>query len=568
MAHIRMRIGELLVKGGLITEAQLQHALGQKRPDGMKLGEFLIRQGIVDEESVVRVICEQAGVERYSDKRFPFNRELASKIPAAVAQRNKAVPLLMQGSVLFVAMVDPLDIDALDRLEITANCEVDAVMCLMQEFLQLFGLIYGNYTGIDGVMQTLGAGNDEQPNAALEIVQARDDEVGDAGAPDEAPVVRLVNAILAQGVREGASDIHINPEKESLEVRFRIDGRLRKVPSVPRRVASSVISRIKILGNMDISVNRIPQDGRFTILVDSREINVRVSSLPTIYGENIVMRLLDMSAKRLYTLPQLGMNPADCEKIEKYARKPYGMILSTGPTGSGKSTSLYSILQMVNREDLNTITLEDPVEYRVHGIRQVQLNARACMTFASGLRSILRQDPDILMVGEIRDGETAQIAVQAALTGHLVFSTLHTNDATGAVSRLIDMGVEPYLVASVLLCAFAQRLVRVVCPHCKEEYHPSPVLLESFGLHADDVAYYHGKGCFNCGNTGYLGRMGLFEVMTMPLTMQEAVAGRVTTQALRQLALAEGMRTLAADAAAKIKAGLTTVEEAARVAMV
>ncbi|MDD2966794.1 MAG: GspE/PulE family protein [Desulfovibrionaceae bacterium] len=567
MAHIRMRIGELLVKDGLLTEAQLQHALEQKRPEGMKLGELLIRQGIVDEESVARVICAQAGIERYSAERFPFNREVAAKVPATVAQRNKAVPLMMHGSVLCVAMVDPLDIDALDRLEKVADCEVDAVMCLLQEFTQLFGLIYGNYTGIDGVIQTLGADNDDQPDKALEIIQTRDDEVGDAGAPDEAPVVRLVNAILAQGVREGASDIHISPEKESLEVRFRIDGRLRKVPSVPHRVASSVISRIKILGNMDISVNRIPQDGRFTILVDSREINVRVSSLPTIYGENVVMRLLDMSAKRLYTLPQLGMNPADCEKIEKYARKPYGMILSTGPTGSGKSTSLYSILQMVNRADLNTITLEDPVEYRVHGIRQVQLNARAGMTFASGLRSILRQDPDILMVGEIRDGETAQIAVQAALTGHLVFSTLHTNDATGAVSRLIDMGVEPYLVASVLLCSFAQRLVRVVCPHCKEVYQPSPVLLESFGLPAEGT-YYHGKGCFRCGNTGYLGRMGLFEVMTMPLSLQEAVAGRVTTQTLRQMALAEGMRTLAADAAEKINAGQTTVEEAARVAMV
>lgn len=565
MARKKYRIGELLVQNGSLTEAELQSALTASRPEGMKLGEFLIRQGIVNEEDVAKAICTQTGIGRYTPDTYPISLSLSKKIPAHVAQLYKSVPLIQHGSLLFVAMVDPLDIEALDKLEAIADSAVEPVLCLMNEFTQLFSMLYGNYTGINGVMQTLDTS--EPATNSLEIIHQEDEDISDPGSPDEAPVVRLVNAILAQGVREGASDIHINPEKEHIGVRFRIDGRLRSVPSIPRKAGPSLVSRIKILANMDISVTRLPQDGRFTIMVDKREINVRVSSLPTIHGENVVLRLLDMSARKNYSLEQLGMSDSDRQILESCASRPYGMILSTGPTGSGKSTSLYSILQKINRTDLNTITLEDPVEYRVDGIRQVQLNARAGMTFASGLRSILRQDPDIIMVGEIRDAETARIAVQAALTGHLVFSTLHTNDSTGAVSRLIDMGVEPYLVASVLLCSFAQRLVRTVCPDCREEYTPSPVLLQSMGLTPEDGPFYRGKGCFACGNTGYRGRIGIFEVFTVTPEIQQAIGNNVPSQELRKLALNSGMRSLAQDAVDKIKSGKTTVEEAARVAM-
>ena len=513
----KMRLGELLIASGLLTGEQLESALQGQRASGMKLGEYLIKQGICRESDVVDAVCRQTGIERYTPSRFPLNMSLSDRLPADVAQRTNAVPLLIRGDVLVVAMVDPLDIDSLDRLEIVTDREVEPVMCLRQEFTQLYAALYGHFNSMDGVMESITSSMSEHAAPTQDdLLIASETPKDELGQPDEAPVVRLVNSILTQAVRESASDIHISPERDSIQIRFRIDGKLRKTPSPPKNVGTSIVSRIKILANMDISITRVPQDGRFTMMVDRREINVRVSTLPTIYGENVVMRLLDMSTNHVYTLDKLGMSARDAEAIARTIQKPYGMILSTGPTGSGKSTSLYSILQMLNKPDVNAITLEDPVEYRIDGIRQVQLNVRAGMTFASGLRSILRQDPDVIMVGEIRDSETAQIAVQAALTGHLVLSTLHTNDAPGAVSRLMEMHIEPYLVASVLLCSFAQRLVRKVCPHCAEPYDPPRALLELFGIKETDKAnFLRGKGCYHCGNTGYLGRIGIFEVLSL-----------------------------------------------------
>ena len=524
---------------------------------------------ICRESDVVDAVCRQTGIERYTPSRFPLNLSLSDRLPADVAQRTNAVPLLIRGDVLVVAMMDPLDIDALDRIEIVTDREVEPVMCLRQEFTQLYAALYGHFNTMDGVMESFTALPD-QPVASDDLLIASETPKDELGQPDEAPVVRLVNSILTQAVRESASDIHISPEKDSIQIRFRIDGKLRKTPSPPKSVGASIVSRIKILANMDISITRVPQDGRFTMMVDRREINVRVSTLPTIYGENVVMRLLDMSTNHVYTLDKLGMSDKDCKTISQTIERPYGMILSTGPTGSGKSTSLYSILQLLNKPDVNAITLEDPVEYRIDGIRQVQLNVRAGMTFASGLRSILRQDPDVIMVGEIRDSETAQIAVQAALTGHLVLSTLHTNDAPGAVSRLMEMHIEPYLVASVLLCSFAQRLVRKVCPHCAEPYDPPRALLGLFGIKdAEGATFRRGKGCYHCGNTGYLGRIGIFEVMPVTPEIQEAIVRRAHAQEISAIAQRQGvMNTLAQDAARKVRAGITTVEEALRAAMV
>jgi type IV pilus assembly protein PilB len=387
----------------------------------------------------------------------------------------------------------------------------------------------------------------------------------------EAPVVRLVNSIFAQAAREGASDIHISPQQNSLQIRFRIDGKLHDVPSPPKSLSLPIIARLKILGTMDITVSRIPQDGRFTLRIDKREINVRVSTMPTLYGENVVMRLLDMSAG-VYTLDRLGMVESDRAKLGKMIGKAYGMILSTGPTGSGKSTSLYAILNELNRPDTHLITLEDPVEYRIDNVRQVQLNRKAGMTFAGGLRAILRQDPDVIMVGEIRDSETAIVAIQAAQTGHRLLSTVHTNDAAGAVTRLIDMGIEPFLVSSALLVSFAQRLVRTICPYCRETYKPPESVLAAWGLSAEQVAkanFQRGKGCYQCLNTGYRGRTGIFEVLPNDEMVQEMILGRRSAQEITRSAIAAGkLRTLKEDAADKVIQGLTTFEEAASAVMV
>ena len=386
----------------------------------------------------------------------------------------------------------------------------------------------------------------------------------------EAPVIRLVNSIFSQSVRDGASDVHISPQFDTVQLRFRIDGKLLEVPSPPKVFFLPIIARIKILANMDITVSRIPQDGRFTLKVDRKEINVRVSSIPTIYGENIVLRLLDMSGG-IYTLDRLGMVAEDMKKIEKMSDKPYGMILSTGPTGSGKSTSLYAILNSINKPDINIITLEDPVEYRINNIRQVQLNRKAGMTFASGLRSILRQDPDVVMVGEIRDAETASISVQAAQTGHRLFSTMHTNDATGVITRFIDMGIEPFLISSVLLVSFAQRLVRTVCPYCKEAYRPPQKALEDFGItqeEAKNATFQRGRGCYQCKSTGYKGRTGLFEVLVNDEMIQDLIMKRKSSQEISRAAVDAGkLRTLREDAAVKVMKGITTLEEAASAVM-
>jgi type IV pilus assembly protein PilB len=386
---------------------------------------------------------------------------------------------------------------------------------------------------------------------------------------EEAPVIRLVNSILSQAVRELASDVHISPEKDHVQVRFRVDGRLHEVPAPPKSMHLLIVSRLKILGNMDISVSRIPQDGRFTIRMDNKEINIRVSSIPTIYGENIVLRLLDTSSG-VYSLEELGMNHADIVRLEEMIHKPYGMILSTGPTGSGKSTTLYSILKHINQPDINIITLEDPVEYRVSKIRQIQLNRKAGMTFASGLRSIMRQDPDVIMVGETRDAETAAISVQAALTGHRVLSTVHTNDAAGAITRMIDMGIEPFLVSSVMLVSIAQRLVRKVCPYCVRPDNPSDAAKAFWGVDAlRDARFIKGAGCYNCLDKGYKGRTGIFEILVIDDMVQDMILKRCSAQEITREAHRSGrLRTLKEDAADKVVKGITSLDEAASAVMV
>jgi len=563
---IKKRLGEMLIEEGLISEERLKQALTEQKKAGLKLGQFLSHQGLVSEQQIIDVLSRQLKIGQYHPDSYPLEMDLNRLIPIEIARKYQIAPLRKKGRLLTIAMVDPLDINALDYVEVLTNCEVEPVVCTEREHNQLINSVYGMQSGLGSVMESMEVKSEEETQR--EQAETERDEVRVASLHDmagEPPVVRLANSIFAQAVRDGASDVHISPQQNSVQMRFRIDGRLMEVPSPPKSIFLPIIARIKILSNMDITVSRIPQDGRFTLKLDNKEINVRVSSIPTIYGENMVLRLLDTSGT-VYNLNQLGMSENDMEKIYKSSQKPYGMILSTGPTGSGKSTSLYAILSAINKPDINIMTLEDPVEYRINNIRQIQLNRKAGMTFASGLRSILRQDPDVIMLGEIRDTETAAIAVQAAQTGHRVLSTVHTNDAAGAIARFIDMGVEPFLIASVLLVSFAQRLVRRVCPYCQEQYMPTEAAYRGLGItpeQAREAKFMRGKGCQQCKNTGYKGRTGIFEVLVNDEMVQDMILKRRSSQEITRAVVAAGnLRTLQEDAAVKVMKGMTTLEEA------
>jgi len=566
---VKKRLGEMLIERKLLTEGQLKQALVEQRKAGLRLGQYLTRQGILNENQIVDMLSVQLKIKKYHPDRYPIDVGLDRLIPIETAQKFQVAPLMKKGRLLTIAMTDPLDINALDTIEIAANAEVEPVVCTEREVNQLINDIYGMQSGMGGVLESMEIEAQPEEEKAQDKLAEEVQIASLQDQADEVPVVRLVNSIFAQAIREGASDVHISPQQTSIQLRFRIDGKLHEVPSPPKALFLPIVARMKILANMDITVSRIPQDGRFTLRMEKHEINVRVSSMPTIYGENVVLRLLDMSSG-VYSLDRLGMIESDRDKIETMCRKAYGMILSTGPTGSGKSTSLYSILDELNNIDTNIITLEDPVEYRIDNIRQVQLNQKAGMTFASGLRSILRQDPDIIMVGEIRDSETAAICIQAAQTGHRLLSTIHTNDAAGAITRFVDMGIEPFLVASALLVSFGQRLVRTVCPYCKEPYQPTEAALVEWGLDkAENPNFQKGKGCYQCMNTGYKGRTGIFEVLVNDEIVQEMILKRKSSQEITRVAVAEGkLRTLKDDAANKVLQGITTLEEAASAVMV
>ncbi len=558
----KKRLGEMLIEGGLITEDQLSKALIDQRKSGLQLGKFLVREGIVLEDQIVELVCAQLNLNKYHVRNYPLDMNLNDVIPADIAAKYEVIPLKKNDFLITLAMMNPMDIKSLDAIEVFVNKEVETVMCTEQEFNHLYATIYGSHSKLDDLVDDIQTANDiaeEDKTGRSEDVDVKNYE----DLLDEAPVIRLVNSILAQAVRDKASDVHISPEKDHVQARFRIDGKLVEVPAPPKNLVIPLISRFKLLADMDIASSRIPQDGRFTVKLKEKEINIRASVLPTIYGENLVLRLLDTS-EGIFSLKDLGMGEKDRSKINDMIERPYGMILSTGPTGSGKSTSLYSILKKINTPDVNIITLEDPVEYRMKGIRQVQLNQKAGMTFAGGLRSILRQDPDVIMVGEIRDAETASIAVQAAMTGHRVLSTVHTNDAAGAITRFLDMGIEPFLVATVMLASIAQRLVRRVCPSCRIPYDPPVSALKQWGLDKlEKTSFMKGKGCPDCMNTGYKGRTGIYEVLIIDSMVQEMILNRSSAQKISQAAIEAGtLRTLRRDAADKAVKGETTLEEA------
>lgn len=549
----RKRLGDLLVEARLLSQTQLDKALTVQKKTGERLGKTLINLGYITEQSMIEALEVQLGVPRIDLATYPVSAEAAAAIPAVLAERHQVIPVRRDGKRLTLAMVDPTNFYAIDDVRMVTGCEVDAVIAAEREIVAAINETYG----VREIVEKAASKIRPDEHLAAEIQTA-----------DDAPAVSIVNSLIGQAVKDRASDIHIEPQDKNLRVRFRIDGVLREVVTFPRHTHASLISRVKIMSEMDIAEKRLPQDGRIKVTEAGRDIDIRVSTLPTILGEKAVLRILDRR-NVILDINGLGFSADNIDKYRKMFAQPYGMILVTGPTGSGKTTTLYSTLTAVNAPGKNIITVEDPVEYRLDGINQVQVNYKAGLTFANGLRSILRQDPNIIMVGEVRDADTADIAIRAALTGHLVLTTLHTNDAPGAITRLIDMGIEPFLVASSVLGVVAQRLVRLICPDCRQQYVPAADSPERafLGLGPDDgVTLHRGGGCLRCGQTGYRGRMAILEVMPVTAELRELVGRRAPAGELGELARRQGMATMREDGIAKALAGLTTVEEVMRVA--
>ncbi len=527
-------LAEWLQEQGVISPKVLEDARAKERETGKSLRKILVESGALSEEDMVNFIAQQMGITRIELSNYLIDTKVIDCIPEALARKYQLVPVLKIGKNVTCAMVDPLNIFALDEIRMKTSFTVEPAVATETEVRKALD----EYYGVKGTMGEVIQGLDEKK---LGIKEGEEVELKRLeGIVEEPPVVRLVNMMVMEAARENASDIHIEPEEDSLSIRFRVDGVLHEKESPPKHFQSAIISRIKVLANLDIAERRKPQDGRFHIKMDNKQIDIRVSCVPIIHGENVVMRLLDAGSVIL-GLDQLGFSGDMMEKYKKLLQHPHGIILVTGPTGSGKTTTLYTSLNILNTPDKNIITVEDPVEYRLPGVRQIQVNPQAELTFASGLRAILRQDPDIIMVGEIRDLETAEIAIQAALTGHLVFATLHTNDAPGAITRLLDMGLESYLISSSVVGVIAQRLVRVFCKECK------------------------GKGCKACLNTGYKGRRGIYELMIPDEQIRKLIANKASLDEIRQAVLKTGMRTMREDGLEKVGKGLTSQEEVLRV---
>jgi type IV pilus assembly protein PilB len=559
MKREKRRLGDILIQAGIITPDQIAVAIEAQKKTKERLGKTLIRLGFIDEEKLIKTLAHQLNINSINLKEEKIEPALAKLIPDKVARRHMVVPLAKMGQVLMVAMADPLNIFALDDLSFKTGLEVEPVIASEQDIQQTLDKLYES-TFMDKIETApedlqVFADEEEQPPGGEEGQEV-----------DEGPIGQLVNLIISEAINDRCSDIHIEPDEKALRIRYRIDGILKETSSLGARFAAPVISRIKIMSKMDIAEKRFPQDGRFKFVLGNKVIDARVSSFPTIYGENVVIRILDQTSI-VIPLESLGLIPRDLEKVRYLIEKPYGFILVTGPTGSGKTTTLYAVLNTINSTEKHIVTLEDPVEYRLDLIRQCQINLKAGLTFAVGLRSILRQDPDGIMVGEIRDFETAEIAVQSALTGHLVLSTLHTNDAPSSLIRLADMGVDAFLISSSVEGVIAQRLVRIICSRCKEAYPATAEELQVLGLPlAKEVILHRGKGCPFCKGTGYKGRLGIFEVLIVDAELKEMIMQKATQKQIEDYArLKQGMKSLREDGIGKVLKGQTTVEELNRV---
>lgn len=565
-----VKIGEMLLKAGLITQDRLKEALEAQKKNGGKLGYNLVKLGFVKEDDITQLLSEQYGVPSINLRHFEIEASVVTLIPAEVAQKYLAIPVNRTGATLTLAMADPTNVFAMDDIRFMTGYNVEPVVASEIAIREAIEQYYGSSHALElkKVMDEMA----ETETEALELME--EDEELDVhrleDATEEAPVVRLVNIILTDSIKKSASDIHIEPYEKDFRVRFRIDGVLYEIMHPPLKLKDAITSRLKIMAKLDISERRLPQDGRIKIKMKlqgkSKEMDYRVSVLPTLFGEKIVLRLLDKD-NLVLDMTRLGFEAESLVKFERAILKPYGMVLVTGPTGSGKTNTLYSSIARVNTPETNILTAEDPVEFNLHGINQVQMKEQIGLNFATALRSFLRQDPNIILVGEIRDFETAEIAVKAALTGHLVLSTLHTNDAPSTINRLMNMGIEPFLVATSVNLICAQRLVRRICKECKEEIHmPAPALVD-VGMSVEEaprVKLFKGRGCANCNNTGYRGRVGLFEVMEVTDDLRELILSGASALELKRKSIEEGMISLRASGLQKLREGLTTMEEVVR----
>ena len=559
-------IGEMLVESFGLEEEALAGALDVQEEKGGQLGEILVQQKKLSEEDLLQARSLQCGLELKTTIPTALDHFFTDRIPIGFLKKFKMIPVATPEE-SYIALADPFYFQQLDDLQRVLHWEgIKTCLAPHDEIFIAINTAYDKSSqgAADQVLQDI---DEDDPEAIFSEIEETADLLDDTS---DAPVIKLVNLMLSQAVRDNASDIHIEPYKDRVKIRKRVDGILYDMFTPPKHVQAKLISRVKIMAKMDIAERRLPQDGRLEIRIADKNVDLRVSSLPTAFGERVVMRLLDKSTV-LLSLESLGMFKSDLARFEQLLKAPYGIILVTGPTGSGKTTTLYSALSILNKPGVNIITVEDPIEYQITGISQMQVNSKIGLTFASGLRTIVRQDPDIILVGEIRDLETAEVAIQSALTGHLVFSTLHTNDSAGAITRLINMGVEPFLVSSSVNAILAQRLVRKICPHCRDSYKPDKDYLARVGLSPikfGDRVLYHGHGCPECMGTGYKGRLGLFELMVLndnlkSLILTTSDTGQIKRQALASLAM--GMRTLRQDGLRKVLAGLTTLEEVFRV---
>ncbi len=549
----RKKLGEILRDEGVISEQQLQAALEkQKTEKGVRIGEVLVAMGAAAAEDVAQAIWQQRQIPYVDLDNYALDPKVIELVPEKMARAYLALPIFKIGNALTVAMADPLNVIAVDDLRSKTGCEIETVISTEEKIVRCLE----NYYRMD-----------ESITQLISDASQNDSEKGADASVDDAPMIKLANLIIQQAVRDGASDVHIEPGEDDVKVRYRIDGVLQEIKTVPKTLQEAVASRFKVWAEIDIAKKRSAQDGRFFAKADGKQIEVRLSTFPTIYGENLVMRILDPTATIL-ELKSLGLPPVIFDSYIKLVKATQGMVLVTGPTGSGKTTTLYATLDTVRDPALNIITIEDPVEYRLEGIRQTQVNPQAGVTFAAGLRAIVRQDPDVIMVGEIRDLETAQMAVRASLTGHVVFSTLHTNDAPGAITRLLDIGVEPFLISSGVTGVLAQRLARTVCRSCKEPYVPSEEVLEPFGIaeRAKGRKFFRGRGCQGCRFSGYRGRVGIYELLLVTDAIRDLINQGKSDTEIRKAALKTGdLRGLYRDALEKAAKGVTTLEEISRI---
>jgi type IV pilus assembly protein PilB len=551
------QLGDILLEGGLVTQEQLGGAMEEQQRRGRSLGRVMVDLGILSESQLVSALATQIGMPFVDLSDFAVDGSAVSRVPDAVCRRHTVLPIGYEDGKLLVAMADPANVFALDDIRSLSGFEIKPVVATKPDVIAAINKYHRGDAEMDDLTMALDASN-----------EADDDLSNIKEVVEDAPIVKFVNLLITQAIQDRASDIHIEPAERDLRVRFRIDGVLHEVMRSPKTITAGVTSRLKIMADINIAERRIPQDGRLSVNANGKKIDLRVATLPTVWGEKIVMRILDNSTAML-KLSDLGFSDSNYEVYSKSFVKPYGMILVTGPTGSGKSTTLYATLNIVSKPEVNVITVEDPVEYRLPGINQVQTNVKAGLTFSAALRSILRSDPDIVLLGEIRDGETAHIAIEAALTGHLVLSTLHTNDAPSAVVRLTEMGIEPFLVGSALDCVLAQRLARRLCPKCRDPFNPTPTMLRENRFPWQDgmdiPTLYRPVGCAACSKTGYKGRLALHEVMAVDEDIERMTVERASSMVIGRHAVEQGMITLRHDGLLKVMNGSTSIEEILRV---